>query len=175
VRSREVVAVSERYADRLVTKEQLKAARKRASGCELSTSRLDAYQAAVETANGAAYAVRLLAIDSGGIDPVIVGLSTYTAASNRLAQEQSGRQVAILRDLIGNPFRSVCLSPSWLTRTVSGLAQAIYDEGAFDRLPVLADALEDAGCAELTILEHLRGPGPHVRGCWVVDLILGKQ
>jgi hypothetical protein len=52
---------------------------------------------------------------------------------------------------------------------------AIYDERAFDRLPVLADALEDAGCADADLLGHLRGPGPHVRGCWAVDLILGKS
>jgi hypothetical protein len=55
------------------------------------------------------------------------------------------------------------------------LAQAIYDEGAFDRLPVLADALEETGCTNADILGHCRGPGPHVRGCWVVDLLLGKK
>jgi hypothetical protein len=55
------------------------------------------------------------------------------------------------------------------------LAQAIYDDRAFDRLPILADALEEAGCDTADILAHCRGPGPHVRGCWVVDLILGKQ
>jgi hypothetical protein len=55
------------------------------------------------------------------------------------------------------------------------LAQGIYDERAFERLPILADALEDAGCTDAAILVHCRGPGPHVRGCWVVDLILGKQ
>ena len=64
---------------------------------------------------------------------------------------------------------------SWLASLVLGLAQAIYDERAFDRLPILADALEDAGCTDAAILEHCRGPGPHVRGCWVVDLLLGKQ
>ena len=55
------------------------------------------------------------------------------------------------------------------------LAGAIYDERAFDRLPVLGDALEDAGCADAAILAHCRGPGEHVRGCWVVDLLLGKS
>jgi hypothetical protein len=54
------------------------------------------------------------------------------------------------------------------------LAQAIYDDRAFDRLPILADALEDAGCHDAGILAHCRGPGPHVKGCWVVDLLLGK-
>jgi hypothetical protein len=55
------------------------------------------------------------------------------------------------------------------------LAQAIYDDRAFDRLPVLADALEDAGCTDPDFLGHLRGPGPHVRGCHIVDLLLGRE
>ena len=55
------------------------------------------------------------------------------------------------------------------------LAQAIYEERRFGDLPVLADALEEAGCTDADILSHCRGPGPHVRGCWVVDLLLGKQ
>ena len=55
------------------------------------------------------------------------------------------------------------------------LAQGIYEERAFDRLPILADALEDAGCDNADILSHCRGPGPHARGCWVVDLLLGKK
>jgi hypothetical protein len=57
---------------------------------------------------------------------------------------------------------------------VRKLARGIYHERAFDRLPVLADALEEAGCTDETLLGHLRGPGPHVLGCWAVDLILGK-
>ena len=55
------------------------------------------------------------------------------------------------------------------------VAATIYDDRAFDRLPILADALEDAGCDDHDILAHCRGPGPHVRGCWVVDLVLGKS
>jgi hypothetical protein len=54
------------------------------------------------------------------------------------------------------------------------LAHLIYDQRRFTDLPVLADALEEAGCTDQTILDHLRGPGPHVRGCWAVDLLLGK-
>ena len=56
-----------------------------------------------------------------------------------------------------------------------GLARAVYDAGDFSRLPILADALEEAGCADADILGHLRGPGPHVRGCWVLDLLLGMR
>ena len=64
--------------------------------------------------------------------------------------------------------------PRWLTSTVLDLARAIYVERAFDRLPILADALEDAGCDSADVLAHCRGEGPHVRGCWVIDLLLGK-
>ena len=64
---------------------------------------------------------------------------------------------------------------AWRTATVTSLALAIYEERAFDRLPILADALEDAGCTNADILGHCRGGGEHVRGCWVVDLVLGKE
>lgn len=84
------------------------------------------------------------------------------------------RITGLLRDIVGNPFRPIALDPAWLTTTVHSLAQTVYDERAFDRLPVLADALEDAGCANHELLSHCRGPGSHVRGCWVVDLLLGK-
>ena len=55
------------------------------------------------------------------------------------------------------------------------LARTIYEERRFDLMPILGDALEDAGCGDALILAHCRGPGPHVRGCWVVDLLLGKD
>jgi hypothetical protein len=87
-----------------------------------------------------------------------------------------GREAAeIIRDIFGNPFRSVTAEPSWLTSTVVSLAEGIYADRAVDRLPILADALQDAGCADPDVLAHCRGPGPHVRGCWVVDLLLGKE
>jgi hypothetical protein len=84
-------------------------------------------------------------------------------------------QSALLRCLFGNPFRPAALSPEWRTTNAVALARTIYDELAFDRLPILADALEDAGCTDRAILEHCRSAGPHVRGCWVVDLLLGDQ
>jgi len=88
-------------------------------------------------------------------------------------------QATLLRDVVGNPFRmSPPIDPSWLgwnNGVIPRLAQAIYDERAFDRLPILADALEDAGCENADILAHCRQPGEHVRGCWVLDLLLGKQ
>jgi hypothetical protein len=86
-------------------------------------------------------------------------------------------QSNLLRDIFGNPFRQTRLDPSWLNwneGTVVNLAQTIYEERAFGLLPVLADALEDAGCTSDELLAHCRRPGQHVRGCWVIDLLLGK-
>jgi hypothetical protein len=84
-------------------------------------------------------------------------------------------QAVLLRDIFGNPFPPITLDSAWLTPNVVQLADSIYNDRAFDRMPELADALDDAGCDNDELLSHLRGPGPHVRGCWVVDLVLGKK
>jgi hypothetical protein len=85
-------------------------------------------------------------------------------------------QCGLLRDILGNPFRPLPhLEPAWLTPTVVAIACRAYDTCDFAALPVLADALEDAGCDDEKMLSHCRGPGPHVRGCWVIDLLLGKS
>jgi hypothetical protein len=82
----------------------------------------------------------------------------------------------LLRDIFGNPFRPVTFDPAWRTSDVMILAQGIYNEHAFDRMPILADALQDAGCDNDDILNHCRDAStPHARGCWVVDLVLGKS
>ncbi len=80
----------------------------------------------------------------------------------------------VVRCIVGNPFRPVAFDPRWRTETAGALASGIYAERAFDRLPILADALEEAGCDHPDVLAHCRGPGPHARGCWVVDGLLGK-
>ena len=89
------------------------------------------------------------------------------------------RKASIIRDLFGPfPFRAVTLNrgwPAWNDGAVGKMARTIYDERAYDLLPLLADALEDAGCTDKDILGHCRGGGDHVRGCWVVDLVLGKK
>ena len=84
-------------------------------------------------------------------------------------------QTRLVRDIFGNPFRPVTIDPSWLTSTTVSLAEGIYSDRAFDRMPILADALQDAGCDSADILGHCRSDGPHVRGCWVIDLLLGKE
>jgi hypothetical protein len=101
------------------------------------------------------------------------GLESYHTAAVKI--EEATIQASLVRDIFGNPFRPVALDPRWQTETVVLLAQGIYADKAFDRIPILADALEDAGCDNADILNHCRGEGPHVRGCWVVDLVLGKS
>jgi hypothetical protein len=96
------------------------------------------------------------------------------AYSNAQQTEQK-YQAALLRDIFGNPFRPITFSPSWRTDTAVSLARQMYDRRDFSAMPILADALQDAGCDSEDILSHCRGDGPHVRGCWVVDLILGKE
>jgi hypothetical protein len=78
-----------------------------------------------------------------------------------------------VHDVVGNPFRPV-IDAGWRMQKVMHLARAIYAERAFDRLPILGDTLEDAGCTAQGILNHLRDSGPHVRGCWALDMALGK-
>jgi hypothetical protein len=91
-------------------------------------------------------------------------------------------QARLLREVTGNPFRPVVITASCLTPSVVSLAEAAsaardLPSGHLDtaRLAVLSDALEDAGCDNTELLGHLRSPGPHVRGCWALDLVLGKQ
>ena len=91
-------------------------------------------------------------------------------ATNRGAAAQA----RLFRELAGNPFRPVAFDPVWRTAAVVGLAEAVQADRAFDRLPILADALEDAGCDAGELLAHFRGPGVHARGCWALDLVLGK-
>jgi hypothetical protein len=91
-------------------------------------------------------------------------------------------QAALLRDVFGNPFRPAALAPACRTAVAVTLARSAYAErqlpsGHLDnaRLAVLSDALEEAGCTDANVLAHLRSPGPHVRGCWALDLVLGKE
>ncbi len=105
------------------------------------------------------------------VDGQVDGWTVGTAAERK-------KQTPLARDIFGNPFRPVAIDPAWLAWNgglVRKLAQSVYDERAFGRLPVLADALEDAGCADADILSHCRSGGPHVWGCWVVDALLGKR
>jgi hypothetical protein len=108
--------------------------------------------------------------DTGGIIKYLLkALGIVAARQHRLSQ------AGLLCDIFGNPFRPITVERTWLTPNVVAVAQTIYEERRFQDMPILADALEEPGCTNADILNHCRGPGPHVRGCWVVDLILGKQ
>jgi hypothetical protein len=98
----------------------------------------------------------------------------YYQCTGQLRDGLRRSQCNFLRDIFGNPFRPVAINDTWLTANVVGIAQAIYDDRAFERLPILADALEDAGCTSADILDHCRQPGEHVRGCWVIVAVWGK-
>jgi hypothetical protein len=89
--------------------------------------------------------------------------------------EEARAQANLLREVMGNPFRPLRLDPSCLTSAVKALAQTIYDERRFDYLPILADALEETGCANSDLLAHCRQRAGHVRGCWALDFLLGKS
>jgi hypothetical protein len=96
----------------------------------------------------------------------------------KTAKPERTQQVALLRDVVGNPFRKARVPATrlaWISSTVFSLAAAIYEQRVFDRMPILGDALEEAGCDHADILDHCRQAGEHVLGCWVVDLVLGKK
>jgi hypothetical protein len=98
---------------------------------------------------------------------------TFVENVGSVVAEEHARQCRLLRDVFGNPFRPAVVEPGWLTGIVVGLARGILAERAFDRLPILADALEEAGCSEPEVLAHCRDDAPHVPGCWVIDTLLG--
>lgn len=97
---------------------------------------------------------------------------------SRVEREEKARQVAILYDLVGNPFRSIgpsLESPGWRTDEVARLARTIDEEHSYDQLPLLAEKLREAGCGEQHLIEHCRQGTVHVRGCWALDLLLEKK
>jgi hypothetical protein len=117
---------------------------------------------------------------AAGLLTVLKGekLSAASAILQSAEARERERQCHLLRDIVGNPFRPVGIDPLWLSwrdGTIPKIAQTIYEERAFDRLPILADALVDAGCTNEDILKHCREAGEHVRGCWVVDLLTGDE
>ncbi|OAI55046.1 hypothetical protein AYO44_13655 [Planctomycetaceae bacterium SCGC AG-212-F19] len=177
--SRNVIEYAERFADGNVTEKQLMLMRQVASNLAVLTQAWGAWIVAEADAWDCAIGARestvsITRYDAAEQEPT--GLAVARAIA--LLQGENGASIAqckLLREMFGNPFRPVALSSAWQTTNVVALARAIYDERAFDRMPILADALEDAGCDNADILNHCRQPGEHVRGCWVVDLLLGKK
>jgi len=95
-----------------------------------------------------------------------------------MPRSREGTLGDLLQEVVFNPWKPLpSVRPTWLLwndRTVEKMARTIYDEGNFEEVPIVADALEEAGCTERVILDHLRSPGLHLRGCWALDLLLGK-
>ena len=89
-------------------------------------------------------------------------------------QPERVRLCELIHDLFGNPFESAVIDPAWRTSTVTAIARGVYESRDFSALPILADALQDAGCDNEDVLNHCRGNGPHIRGCWVLDLLTGR-
>jgi hypothetical protein len=160
---RNAVEVAERFADGLANVKELASA-KAASGAALERSGLDGVTGPPLAAKGCAWSTTR-DVGSAAMYPLWV----FTEANDRTLQ------MSLLRDIFGNLFRHHAPQPSSVSPSVASLAQAIYNEQDFGRVTVLADALERAGCNDENILTHCRDSGPHVRGCWVIDLLLGMN
>jgi hypothetical protein len=178
-RCRHYVEMAERVADGQEAPGKLRAARRKA---------LDAYEddrvparRAVHSADGRNLMFTASATAEAYAGAAIGRVSPYSEAGYRayaaaLAAERS-HLCQLVRDVFGNLFWAGNVDPTlleWNDRTVVRIAQDLYDKSRFADVPILADALEEAGCADQAIISHCRSPGPHVKGCWVVDKILGK-
>jgi hypothetical protein len=200
-RSQEAVKVAERYAEGAASEEALAAARKAVPmlvGASMDISYPD--WAAIATASNRGprdyvYGQHRDALGVGGAYAAAVQAADYAvrgtafvpgADEEVVRSHETARQAALLRCIFGRlPFRPVSIAPSllaWSDALVPGLARSGYDERQLPsghlhpaRLAILADALEDARCDDAELLRHLRGPGPHVRGCWGIDLLSGRE
>jgi hypothetical protein len=189
-RSQQAVEVAERYAEGLASLAELAGA----EAVAFQVARLADLRATVSDPGWAATraAARVANFDAYSAASGAAFIAALCAApwsfapsgavehhGDPLAKAWARRQQCdLLREIAGNPFRPVLLRPEWLTSNSSAvlrLAEHIYQEGCFDELPVLGDALEEAGCTEPRLLEHCRRAGGHVRGCWVLDLVLGRK
>jgi hypothetical protein len=167
-RSRRAVDFAKGFADGQVTDDALLEAERAASLALADLAGEDARMFAVGVTMAAARQIPLHRLVIFATEP-----------SGGTSELTDSPKCLLLRDIFGPlPFHTVAPDPRWLTwnhGTIPAIARRIYDERAFHDLPILADALEDAGCVNADILNHCRSDGPHVRGCWVVDLLLGKE
>jgi hypothetical protein len=185
-RSRRAVEVAEQFADFRVEATVLAAARGAAREvCQVRPAHRQpvAWQGVAATAayGAAAREVREAVLHTPGC-VVRAVIARHGGQADRgwrpVRRQEALGQAALLRDIFGPlPFGPVPVDAAWLSwkgGTIARLAEAIYEERSFGRLPVLADALEEAGCTNEEALAHLRGPGPHTRGCWPLDLLLRR-
>lgn len=166
--SRRAVEVGERYADGMADRVELKAAQSCAYG---------AYSRMVMSARYTQERFAYLAQQATWSDSF---LRTYAMDWLARMVKHSSLDIpaALFHEVHGNPFAPAAFDPTWRRwgdGTLPRVAQGIYDTGVYDQMPILADALEDAGCTSPLILDHCRGPDEHVRGCWVLDLVLERE
>lgn len=180
-RGRQAVEVAERYAEGLVTPTELQAA---CAAAEEITD-FDGDTVTWCEIGGAAFVTaepQPSPLDAAYIVAENVGWEVARSVDNDTDEPDAAAMAAeratqcdLVREVLGNPFRPAKIQPEWRTPSVLALARNIYEERAFDRLPILADALMDVGCDDDEILAHCREPRSHILGCWVVDLFLGKE
>jgi hypothetical protein len=175
---RSVIPILESMADGGASEREVAEGRRAANyALDMSTGTIRGIPRRYKTraANCGAWAVRELfswdRLDAGRVASAVEHLWYVGELPSVVAR----RHARVVRDIAGNPFRPVTFDPAWRTSTAVALARGMYESRDFGAMPILADALQDAGCDSDDILDHCRGPGSHVRGCWVVDLILGKE
>jgi len=175
-RSRRAVGVAERYADGDATADELDAAFEAAFdvGAELAEEMGRDPTAFVAAGRDPLRAAAWAASSVAHPDESADGVAFEAAEASGSPGEQEA-QCELLRCLFGGSLHSPPIEPPWRTPTVKGLAEGIYKDGAFDRLPLLADALQAAGCDDPAILGHCRLVRTHAKGCWVVDLVLEME
>jgi len=162
--SREAIDVAERLADGLAAEQE------RETAWDESMRDIEAADMALD--GELVWFARLTAHNALAGSAVRAAQLAASTVCRSVSDLSEASQAALLRDIVGNPFQAIPAASNWLTATVVNLTKTIYDNRAFDRLPELANALEQAGCTNHEILDHCRQPSPHVRGCWVVDLVL---
>lgn len=174
-RSVAAIEIAERYADRRASRRELSAARDAVWDVWQMKPTYATYAATYAATDAATYAA--YAAYAAAAAHVAAHVAAYVAAhanANADARREEWKaQGRLLADMVVPA--DVVFEPSWRTEAVVGLATGIYEDRAWDRMPMLADALEDAGCYAAGVLDHCRDDGPHARGCWVVDSILAKR
>jgi hypothetical protein len=177
LQSRQAVDIAERFADGLASVDELQAAYQRAQ--RIAQQYLESCRDAGVAAWSLwrlLHAAQLTCAPSGMDEASREILKRASRVSIAFRQQETKAHADLIRDLFGNPFRPPpIVAPewrAWQSGTVLQLAKAIYDERSFERLPILADALEEAGCDRPELLEHFRSTCPHARGCWALDLLL---
>jgi hypothetical protein len=172
-RLRAAVETAERFAGGLATKDELSAAHAAIHELAYDSGPFGRARAAVRVAIDMAIAATDTQAYSSAFSMTAQSVPLAGALTEAKAEAY---QCGLIRCIFGNPFRPPpAFNKAWRTSAVVALARGVYDGRAFDRLPILADALQDAGCDDADVLGHCRGPGPHARGCWVVDAVLGTS